>query len=94
MDSSERTLFNLLDEYARTRHSCFLAEFFMNSQKTEYILCFRPLTAANNNSPDRYAYEYLRIEADVARAAGKAAALVPSITGVLDNALAALNDSQ
>jgi hypothetical protein len=43
---------------------------------------------------DRHACKYLRIEADAARVAGKAAALLPSITCVLDNALAALNQPQ
>ena len=93
MNSSERRLFKLLDDYARKRHGCFLAEFFLDCEQTEYVVCFRPV-AGNTNLQDRHACKYLRIEADAARAAGKAAALLPSITCVLDNALAALNYPQ
>jgi hypothetical protein len=93
MDSSERRLFRLLDDYARKRHGCFLAEFFLSASQTEYVVCFRPLTD-NTNLPDRYACKYSTIEADAAKAAGKDGVLVSSITCVLDNALAALNGSQ
>jgi len=78
MSSSEKRLFNLLDDYARTRHSCFLAEMFLNSENSHYVLCFRP-AAVSADSRDRYTCKYLTIDAGAARAAGKAAVLLPFI---------------
>ena len=80
----------MVDEYARTRHSCFLAEMFLNSENSQYVLCFRP-AAVSAASADRYTCKYLRIDAEIATAAGKAAALIPSVTRMLDNALRAIS---
>jgi len=70
MNSSESRLFELLDDYARKHHGCFLAEFFLDYEQTEYVVCFRPVTG-NINLQDRHACTYLRIEAEAARAAGQ-----------------------
>lgn len=60
MTASEQACFRVIDDYARKRHLCFLAEMFLDKHQTEYVLCFRPTEAAND--PDRYAGRYLRLE--------------------------------
>lgn len=91
MTADEKAIFKLLDDYARNQHRWFLAEMFLNAGETEYILCFRP-KISNRDSPGRYACRYLNIEAGAGRAVAKAAALLPSMTQMLDNALTTLAD--
>ena len=42
MTTEETNCLVLLDDYARTRHRCFLTEFFLSAIQIEYVLCFRP----------------------------------------------------
>ena len=54
--------FKLIEDYSRSRHSCFIAEFFKpKKDDSNYLLCFRP-TGGSKESPNRYACRYLRIE--------------------------------
>ena len=54
--------FKLIDDYSRSNHSCFIAEFFKaKKDDSNYLLCFRP-AAISKESPNRYACRYLHIE--------------------------------
>ena len=81
--------FELIDHYARKQHLCFLAEMFLNRDKTEYILCFRPMEAANNS--DRYACRYLQLEISEVNTLEQARELKDSVKTLLDKGLANLN---
>ena len=35
-------LFATIDTYVRARHRCFVAECFLSSQETEWVICIRP----------------------------------------------------
>jgi hypothetical protein len=83
--------FELIDQYARKQHLCFLAEMFLNRIKTEYILCFRPAEAANN--PDRYACRYLQLEIGTVETLGHARELNESTKALLDKEIADLKSS-
>jgi hypothetical protein len=52
MTPEETNCFTLLDDYARTRHGCFLAEFFLSSIQTEYVLCFGQQAKARTRQTD------------------------------------------
>ena len=78
--------FKLLDGYSRERHGCFLAEMFLNEAGTEYILCFRPVSA-KEDTQGRYASHYLRIETAEAQVAGENKVLGAGITDDLDRNL-------
>jgi hypothetical protein len=78
MNKYETRLFALLDEYARRRHQCFIAEMFLNREETAYLVCFRPLTRGIE-SADRFGCRYIEIDAVETKNAGKSATLVTSI---------------
>jgi hypothetical protein len=88
MNPEETAGFKLLDEYARTRHNCFLAE--MNARKTGYLLCFRPI-GVRRDSAKRYSYRYLEIERDDLNVATFTGALPDSVTEMLDRELSSLS---
>lgn len=90
MTLEETNCFKMLDEYARGRHRCFLAEMDLDADKARYSLCFRPAEAAKD-SPNRYAYRYLYIGADEVGATGQA--LPTSIIEMLDRELPTLQQS-
>ena len=92
MTPDESQLFELLDEYSRTRHKCFLAEMFLDKSRAEYVLCFRP-TSVSKDSPSRYACRYLQIKAVDARTAGQARILSTAIKEKLDRELLSLRQS-
>jgi hypothetical protein len=52
--------FRLLDEYARSKHSCFISEFFSPMQSGSYTICFRSLGSKPNDS-DNYSCKYLQL---------------------------------
>ena len=54
--------FNVLDDYARLTHSCFLAEFFPKG-KGSYLCCFRP-EGGEIDSTNQYACKYVTVSAD------------------------------
>ena len=90
MTLEETNCFKMLDEYARSRHRCFLAEMNLSADKTHYALCFRP-TGGNKDSPNRYACRYLHIGAEQVGTAGHS--LPPSIVEMLDRELPILPQS-
>jgi hypothetical protein len=85
-------IFQLVDDYARMRHSCFLAELFLNETKTEYTLCFRPADASRD-AATRYKCRYLRIAEEEARTAGEEKELPAAMIEKLDKELAELGTS-
>lgn len=88
----EKQLFEVLDNYARTYHRCFLAEMFLDKSGAEYVLCFRPLSAKTDSS-HRYSCRYLRIGlADATRETGMKA-LGTELRLTLDDELRSLNES-
>jgi hypothetical protein len=93
MTSSEQRLFKLLDDYSRRHHQCFVAEMFLNEERTEFILCFRSVHG-DRNAPARYASRYLRVEIAEAEIAGQANVLTTSVSAMLDKELATLGRSQ
>ena len=63
--------FRQLDEYARRRYRCFVAEMFPSENHTEYIICLRPVGVTLASS-DQYACCYVGIAvADVDAAHGE-----------------------
>lgn len=92
MTPEETSCFKMLDGYSRSRHSCFVAEMFLNAGQTEYTLCFRP-TGGSKESPNRYACRYLYIGAEEVRSAGEKQVLPASITEMLDRELPSLPQS-
>jgi hypothetical protein len=90
MTSSEYSaVFRLLDDYARTRYHCFLAEFFLDKTGTEYLACFRPVGLAVG-SPNRYACRYLHIGVGQLPEAAKHTVLPARIVELLARELPAL----
>ena len=89
MTEGHASLFKLFDEYARVRYDCFLAEFFLNGDTHEYVLCFRP-TGGNREDPHRYACRYLRVEVPEMQSILAAQALTSTVTDTLNNELASL----
>jgi len=71
MTGQETTFFKLLDEYARTRHQCFLTEMLPDfPDKLRYSWCFRPI-GVGKGGPDQYTCRYLSIDAaEMAYSAG------------------------
>jgi hypothetical protein len=79
--------FELIDQYARKQHLCFLAEMFLNRTRTEYILCFRPTKATHN--PCRY----LQLEIGIVETLEQARELNESTKALLDKEIADLKSS-
>jgi hypothetical protein len=55
-----KAAFQLLDQYARTTHACFVAEMSPSAAGAGYTVCFRP-TGSDRTSPNRFACKHLRI---------------------------------
>ena len=90
MTLEEMSCFKRLDEYARNRHRCFLAEMDLSADKAHYTLCFRP-TGVDKDSPNRYACRYLHIATEEVETA--ALSLPTSVIEMLDRELPALPQS-
>ncbi len=45
MTSNEKSFFEVVDDYARTHHKCFITEMFVSGTNLEYAICFRPLVS-------------------------------------------------
>jgi hypothetical protein len=69
MTIEETRLFVLLDDYAKSKHRCFLTELFMNEDHTRYFACLRPSGSLRDDS-ERFACVYLQIDLDEARTIG------------------------
>ena len=88
--ADEKRLFKLLDKYARSAHSCFLAE--MTSTDEGYSLCFRRI-GGNAGSEERYACRYLVIGIGEARRISSGSLLTESVASWLDSELPRLSKS-
>lgn len=86
MTYEETKAFELLDDYPRREHKCFLAEMFLNKTKTEYVLCFRPVNT-DRDSNNRYASSYARIAINDIQRVVKASSLPKVISNQLDEKL-------
>ena len=91
MEADKGRLFELLDRYARTRHSCFLAE--ITSTDEGYSLCFRPVGEAVTPE-ERYFCRYLAIGTDEAKLLISKRLLTKSIASWLDSELPRLSKSK
>lgn len=89
MSSEEEHLFKILDDYAKARHQCFVAEMSANSARTEYIICFRPLNVTID-SASRSVCRYWRISVDEAKSIAGTPSLPAPVRQKLDEALIAL----
>jgi hypothetical protein len=86
MTIEETQLFVLLDNYAKSKHRCFLTELFMNEDHTRYSACFRPSGPLRDDS-ERFACVYLQIDLDEARTIGSQNAIRTAIVRDLDEKL-------
>jgi len=93
MTAEETTFFQVVDEYSRNRHACFLAEMFPNKAETGYKLCFRP-SGVEPGSPRVYDCQYLEFGSQEVAAVGRTGVLSPSLTVTLDHGLAKLRRSE
>ncbi len=91
MTEVETHWFVLLDSYARSTHSCFLAEFFRDQSTEVYFLCFRPvLSACPQDSEQRYECKYIRISLEELKATASGRELAAPLVTTLDRSLAGL----
>ena len=90
LTADKERLFKLLDKYARSAHSCFLAE--MTSTDEGYSLCFRPVRG-NEDSEERYACRYLLIGIGEARLLSSSKLLTEGVASWLDSELPTLSKS-
>lgn len=86
----EARAFELLDEYSKRQHKCFVAEMFLNVDNTEYTICFRP-TGLTNDSPNAAACRYFRAQAAEVNEIGERGILTDSFKLRLDKELPALH---
>jgi len=89
MNTKETRVFELLDEFARSQHKCFLAEFFPDEMKRAYVLCFRP-AGPKREVLDRYACRYVRIAAQEVPNISAMNALPPELIERLNRELGSL----
>jgi hypothetical protein len=85
------TLFTTIDEYARTRHRCFVAECFLFSE-AEWTICTRP-TNENTRALDVYACKYFRLSQREAEEVCKSNALGATLKERIDRELLSISDS-
>ena len=77
MTQDKTRFFQLVDDYARTRHRCFLTELDLWTEERGYSLCFRPLGASD-------AYKYLMVSTEDVKAAVSRLQLPTSLVDQLD----------
>jgi hypothetical protein len=85
-------LFISIDECVRARHHCFVAECFLNSSATEWVICIRP-TEHNTRPHDRYACKYFRLSLEEAEEVCTAKAVGSKLMEKIDSWLQSLGDS-
>jgi hypothetical protein len=85
-------LFITIDEHVRARHHCFVAECFLNSSATEWVICIQP-TEENTRPHDRYAYKYFRLSLEEAEEVCTAKAVRSKLMEKIDSGLQSLGDS-
>jgi len=92
MTPEETNCFTLLDNYARTRHQSFLAEFFLSTIETDYVLCFRPIVGGEP-SGTRHGCRYVYVRPDLVKTAGQENKLPDVISELLDRELPKMRKS-
>jgi hypothetical protein len=60
MNQQYAVLFSAIDDYIKVEHNCFVSECFLNSSRTEWVICARP-TNKNPRPLDIYACKYFRL---------------------------------
>lgn len=93
MTPEETAFFQLVDEYSRKHHQCFVSEMFPTKDESEYTLCFRPLRA-NLESANRFNCQYLRVTGGEVRAVGRGGQLGRLLIDKLQSELAGLQGSE
>lgn len=88
MTPAEGRFFELVDDYARTRHRCFLAEMNLRTKEFGYYLCFRGLDVSENSDP--FACKYLVIPTEQVEFAGRREHLPAALVDRLDDELSKL----
>ena len=89
MTKGETQLFELLDNYAKSQHHCFLTELFMNQDHTRYFVCFRPRGPLRDES-ERFACVYLQIDLEEARTIYSQRAITATVVRDMDEKLSKL----
>lgn len=89
MTLAETRFFQLVDNYVRTQHGCFLAEMDLRTNELGYSVCFRPLGTSPNPS-GRYACKYLVVPTGQVESTGHVDQLPPSLVDRLDAELSEL----
>jgi hypothetical protein len=85
MTSTEEVrLFNILDEYSRGHHHCFVTELFLDPSHPQYFVCFRPVEVG---SGDAYRCFYLHLPLSSAESIVAKYGLTPELKGLLDEKL-------
>ena len=90
--ANESRTFTVLDDYARSKHQCFVAEMSLDKSGTEYVLCFRP-TGASNDSSNRFACRYVTIQAALVDSIAETGTIQTSVADKLNSELLALRES-
>jgi hypothetical protein len=87
-------LFTAIDEYVKVHHRCFVAECFLGSSETEWVICIRP-TAENRGAlaRDRYACKYFRLSLKEAEEVCTANAVGTNLSEKIDRELRSLGES-
>lgn len=90
MSPEDVSCFKLLDDYARSAHSCFLTEFFPTGKSEgSYLCCFRPL-GTEIDAADRYACKYVAMSADQIESILSSECIPADVAETLDEELAGL----
>jgi len=91
MTPAETKFFQLVDDYVRTGHRCFLAEMNLRTKEIGYALCFRTLDVSENSDP--FACKYLIVPTEQVEFAGRRDHLPASLVDRLDTELSKLKKS-
>jgi hypothetical protein len=84
-----RRCFELLNDYAKSKHGCFLSEFFRRREDDIYLACFRPL-GGSPSDPNRYACEYVEFDLRELKSLEPGTPLTSAIIERIDRALSRL----
>jgi hypothetical protein len=90
MSPEESRCFQLLDAHARTKHGCFLAEFFPKGRGDgSYLCCIRPAGPVGKETDlvDRFACKYVTIDSRTVQSFVSNRFLPPELQQLLDEEL-------
>lgn len=88
MTREETQLFELLHDYASRQYHCFLAELFMNKDRTHYFVCFRPKGRRRDESEsERFDCAYLQIDLKEAKTICSQGAIMSTTVRDMDEKL-------